>query len=201
MTDPAQTRSAGRRQFILLAILFLAPLLAAYLLYFVWPQLRPEGTTNKGTLINPVRPVPALHFVDADGKPQDESALKRRWSMVYVGGAACDDACIAKIIQIRQVRALLADDRVRLRRVYIAPDAAALQAVRARFGGEQPDLVYLADTGAAGARASDFFQARDPQALYLVDPLGNWLMVYAGDAQYKDILKDLKYLLKLSNIG
>ena len=200
MTEIAQTK-AGRRQFILLAVLFFAPLLAAYVLYFVVPQMRPEATTNKGTLVAPVQPLPTLQFVDADGKPHDQSALTRRWSMVYIGGAQCDEACVAKVIQIRQVRILLAADRLRLQRVYIAPDAAALQAVREKFGSEQPDLVYLADTGPPGMRAADFFKAKVPQALYLVDPLGNWLMIYAGDAQYKDILKDLKYLFKLSNIG
>ena len=200
MTDTAQIK-AGRRQFILLAVLFLAPLLAAYLLYFVWPELRPEGTTNKGLLLTPVRPVPALHFTDADGKPQDQAVMKRRWSMVYVGGSECDDPCRAKLIQIRQVRMLLADDRVRLQRIYIAPDAAALQAAKARIGAEQPGLIYLADTAAPGERAVDFFKPQDPQALYLIDPLGNWLMIYAGNVEYKDILKDLKNLFKLSNIG
>lgn len=200
MTDTTQTK-AGRRQFILLTVLFFAPLVAAYLLYFVLPQLRPEGTTNKGTLVRPIQPLPALHFADAEGKPLDQAVLKRRWSVVYVGGANCDDACLAKIIEVRQVRLLLANDRSRVQRVYIAPDAAALQAVKTRFGSEQPDLVYLADTGATGARAADFFKAADPLALYVVDPLGNWMMVYKGDAAYKDILKDLKYLLKLSNIG
>lgn len=200
MTDIAQTK-AGRRQFILLAVLFFAPLLAAYMLYFIWPQMRPDGTVNKGTLITPIQPLPTLRFVDADGKPQDEAALKHAWSMIYIGGDVCDADCVAKVIQIRQVRTLLGADRVRLRRVYIAPNDAALAVVKKQFGTEQPDLVYLADTGAPGEHTADFFKARDPQALYLVDPLGNWLMLYDGDAQYKDILKDLKYLFKLSNIG
>ncbi len=197
-----QPTQPGRGQFMLLTALFFVPLLAAYMLYFVWPELRPSGTTNYGDLLPKVQAVPALSFTDADGKAQSEEMLKHHWSVVYMAGASCDDACLARVIMIRQVRLLLADDRPRLKRIYITPDVAALQAAKTRFGSEQPDLVYLADTGAAGSRAADFLKPTDPNALYLIDPLGNWLMVYPGaKGDYKLILKDIKRLLKLSMIG
>ncbi len=204
MTESAPNRPTppGRGQFLLLAALFFVPLFAAYMLYFVWPELRPAGTTNYGVLLPKVQAVPALSFTDADGKAQSEESLKHHWSVVYMAGSSCDDACVARVIMIRQVRLLLADERPRLKRFYIAPDVAAVQAAKGKFGSEQPDLVYLADTGAAGARAADFFKPTEPNALYLVDPLGNWLMVYpAGKDDYKLILKDIKRLLKLSMIG
>lgn len=204
MTEPTSNRPAtpGRGPFLLLAALFFVPLFAAYMLYFVWPELRPSGTTNYGVLLPKVQAAPALSFTDADGKAQSEESLKHHWSVVYMAGANCDDACVARVIMIRQVRLLLADERPRLKRFYIAPDAAALQAAKAKFGSEQPDLVYLADTAASGKRAADFFKPTDPNALYLIDPLGNWLMVYPSDrADYKLILKDIKRLLKLSMIG
>jgi len=204
MTEPTSNRPAtpGRGQFLLLAALFFVPLFAASMMYFVWPQMRPQGTTNYGFLLPKVVPVTALAFTDADGKAQSEEMLKHHWSVVYMAGASCDDACLARVIMIRQVRLLLADERPRLKRIYITPDMAALQAAKARFGAEQPDLVYLADTAAAGQRAADFFKAVDPNALYLVDPLGNWLMVYPTEKNdYKLILKDIKRLLKLSMIG
>jgi cytochrome oxidase Cu insertion factor (SCO1/SenC/PrrC family) len=204
MTESAPNRPTvpGRGQFLLLAALFFVPLFAAYLLYFVVPGMRPSGTTNYGVLLPKVAAVPALSFTDADGKTQSEDAFKHHWSVVYMAGTSCDDACLARVIMIRQVRLLLADERPRLKRIYITPDAASLQAARTRFGSEQPDLVYLADTAAPGQRAADFFKPTDPNALYLIDPLGNWLMVYPSDkSDYKLILKDIKRLLKLSMIG
>jgi cytochrome oxidase Cu insertion factor (SCO1/SenC/PrrC family) len=203
MTDskPAVPVHPGRRQLLLLAALFFLPVFAAILLYFVWPQLRPSGTTNYGVLLTPVQEVPEMEFTDEQGRKLGEGALKHRWSVVYMGAKACDEVCLAKLIQIRQVRLLLADERSRVQRIYIAPDAAALQKAKAQFDKEQPDLIYLADTGRAGERAADFFKPTDPNALYLVDPRGNWLMVYPAASEYKGILKDLKYLLKLSNIG
>ena len=54
-------------------------------------------------------------------------------------------------------------------------------------------------------RAVDVFKPTDPLALYLIDPNGNWLMVYknqsdAGQLQ-RGLLADLKKLLRLSSIG
>lgn len=197
--QPAQP---GRGQLLLLAALFFVPLFAAFMLYFVVPDLRPSGTTNYGVLLPKVVPVSAMSFTDVDGKAQDEESFKHHWSVVYLAGTSCDDACLARVIMIRQVRLLLADDRPRLKRIYITPDDASLRAAKTRFGNEQPDLVYLADTGAAGRRAADFFKPTAPNALYLIDPLGNWLMVYPAEKNdYKLILKDIKRLLKLSMIG
>ena len=56
MTESTPHRSVqpGRGQLLLLAALFFVPLFAAYALYFVWPELRPQGTTNYGVLLTPV---------------------------------------------------------------------------------------------------------------------------------------------------
>ena len=201
MNDNALKSGRGRGPFILLGVLFFAPLLAAIVLYFYLPQWQPKGRTNYGELVTPAQPIPMFSFTDASGAPRDSSAFKGRWSFVYLAGASCDDACVAKIIQIRQVRILLNEKRPRVQRIYLAPDAAALDAARKKFGSEQPDLVYLADTSVTGQRAVDFFKPTDAQALYLLDPHGNWLMIYPRVSEYQGILKDIKQLLKLSQIG
>jgi cytochrome oxidase Cu insertion factor (SCO1/SenC/PrrC family) len=201
MNDPMLKPGRGRGPFLLLAVLFFAPLVAAAVLYFVLPQWQPKGKTNYGDLVVPAKPLPILQFTDPSGSARDTSVFHGRWSFVYVGGAQCDEACVAKLIEIRQVRTLLNEKRLRVQRVYIAPDMAALHGAQKMFGAEQPDLIYLAEAGAAGQRATDFFKPTDAQALYLIDPHGNWMMIYPGAAEYQGILKDIKLLLKLSQIG
>lgn len=191
----------NRTTLILLGVLFFAPLFAAMLLYFSLPQWQPQGKTNYGELVTPPRTLPVLQFTDANAAPHDNSVFSGRWSYVYVAGDRCDEACVAKIIEIRQVRTLLNDKRPRVQRIYIAPNADSLKRAKQQFGTEQPDLVYLAEAGPQGQQARDFFGSKGPQTLYLVDPHGNWMMLYAGDAEYKGILKDIKLLLKLSQIG
>jgi cytochrome oxidase Cu insertion factor (SCO1/SenC/PrrC family) len=198
---PLETTARKRGQFLLLAALFFVPLIAAVVLYFGFPQWQPKGRTNYGELVAPAKPLPIMQFTDLSGAPRDTSVFNGHWSYVYMAGAQCNEACVAKIIQIRQTRTLLNEKRARVQRIYIAPDAAALEAAHQQFGAEQPDLLYLAEAGPAGQRATDFFKPTDAQALYLVDPHGNWLMVYPSTAEYQGILKDIKLLLKLSQIG
>ncbi|SFF59461.1 Cytochrome oxidase Cu insertion factor, SCO1/SenC/PrrC family [Fontimonas thermophila] len=189
----------GRLQLLLLAVLFFAPLLAAVLLYFVFPQWQPQTYTNYGELIVPARMLPAAPLLDADGADAGGTALHGKWSFIYLGAENCDAQCADKLYQIRQIRTLLNEKRMRVQRVYIAPDGAALERARAVLAPEHPDLRYYADTPAQDYRR--FFGGHDPQALYLVDPLGNWLMVYPGNAESKGILRDIKRLLRFSQIG
>ncbi len=195
----------GRVQFLLLATLFFAPLLAAFVLYFYAPELRPQGTTNYGELVTPARPLPPLQLVDADGKPAGEGAVRGKWSLLYVGAVDCDAACDERLITVRQSRLALNEKRERVRRIYVAPDLAALNAVKTRDAAQHPDMLWLADTAAPGARLADFLEAKDAGAIYLLDPLGNWLMVYRSGRpvqdDFKGLQKDIKKLLRLSQIG
>jgi cytochrome oxidase Cu insertion factor (SCO1/SenC/PrrC family) len=194
-----QMQSRGRLQFLLLAALFFAPLLAAVLFYFVFPDWQPDAHTNYGQLVVPARPLPDASLRDADGAAVPVEQMRGRWSYVYVGGAACDAACADKLHQIRQIRTLLNEKRLRVQRVYLAPDVGALGAAAAQLAADHPDLKFYADTETSTYR--QFFGGSDPGALYLVDPLGNWLMIYAADADSKGILKDIKKLLRVSQIG
>jgi cytochrome oxidase Cu insertion factor (SCO1/SenC/PrrC family) len=185
---------------LLLAALFFGPVFAAAVLYYIAPDYRPTGLTNYGTLVSPAKPVPPLMLADVDNKPQP-ALLLGKWSLIQLGAAECDATCAERLLQIRQVRLALGKDLARLQRIYIAPDVTALVAMRAQHAAEHPDAHFVADGGATGARAGDFFHPQDRNALYLVDPNGNWLMVYSGAIDSKRLLKDLKTLMRLSSIG
>src|SRR3546814_14210628 len=97
----------------------------------VFPQWQPQSRTNYGELINPARPAPDdLRLQTADGKQVGVEALRQRWTYLYVGGESCEQACQDKLYQSRQIRIRLNDKRSRVQRVYLAPDAAALQALK-----------------------------------------------------------------------
>jgi cytochrome oxidase Cu insertion factor (SCO1/SenC/PrrC family) len=194
-----QMQSRGRLQFLLLAALFFAPLLAAVLFYFVFPDWQPDAHTNYGELVVPARPLPDAPLRDADGATVPVEQMRGRWSYVYVGGTTCGAACADKLHQIRQIRTLLNEKRLRVQRVYLAPDVGALGAAAAQLSADHPDLKFYADTETS--TYGQFFGGSDTGALYLVDPLGNWLMIYAADADSKGILKDIKKLLRVSQIG
>lgn len=206
MNTTAATPNAprGRVQFILLAMLFFLPLVTSYVLYFWFPQFRPSGTTNFGQLIHPAQPAPPLSFVDAEGKPLDEKVFTVRWSYAVLADSECGDTCLRDLVMTRQVRAIMNEKRSRIQRVLVLSDASAVASIAAQLKPEHPDLRVIADTGETGKRLSDFLQPAGAST-YVLDPRGNWLLVYpAGietQEQFKGMQKDIKKLLRLSQIG
>jgi len=93
-----QTRSAWRRALVLMIGLSLLPITIGAWLYFTGWQ--PAKTSNHGTLIAP--PIP----VTLNGP-------EGRWSLVLIGDAPCDDACAARMDELRRVRVSLAKEMQR----------------------------------------------------------------------------------------
>lgn len=194
----------SRTQFWIAAALFLGPFIAAVVIYHWFPQWLPEGRTNYGTMIDPPRQLPTLTLVDPQGEPVDP--WKGHWTLVYVAPAVCDDGCRDRTHFGRQLWLALNEKRIKLKRVYIAPDVDSAVQARDALAADNQDVVWLAGAG-AGTASYDlrrFFEIADSEALYLVDPFGNWLMTYPQtpgadglQRDFKGMQKDLNKLLKL----
>jgi hypothetical protein len=183
--SPAQRR--GRRMFLLLVAVFFGPLLVSFGLYYL-TDWRPVGQTNNGELIAPPRPLP-----DAPAE------LTTDWSLVYVGDAACDEACQQALVVGRQTRIALNQEMTRVRRVLLATASCCESEYLAR---EHEGLVVLDGSTPAMAPLLAQFPAEDrAHSVYVVDPRGNLVMRYDARKEPKGFLTDLKKLLKLSHIG
>jgi cytochrome oxidase Cu insertion factor (SCO1/SenC/PrrC family) len=179
-----------------LAGLFLLPLLLSFWLYYGL-HWRPQGSTNHGELIDPVRPLPEVALTDATGVLRSH-VFAGHWTLVYVGRGDCDAACHDTLYFMRQTRLSLNNEMTRVQRVFLATGACC---DRAFLAAEHPGLRVLdAGTAAAAALLAQFPEDRD-RALYVVDPLGNLMMRYDARLPPKGLLEDLKRLLQLSHIG
>lgn len=199
MNDAVANSPAQKRRLILLAALFFAPLMLAFLLYYahLW---RPPGMTNKGDLIEPPRPLPARALTLADGTQSSPDILRGKWTWVYVGDGRCDARCKTALADMRQARLLLSEKMDRVQRAFL-------------YTGAQCDLEFLhrEHPGLIVARfdqpalADKFMLGGQPPEragrIYLVDPLGNLMMSYAPNAPSMGMLQDIKKLLNLSHIG
>ena len=161
----------GRIRMLAVLLVCAAPVIASYFTYYV---VRPEGRRNYGELVQPQRPLPALAATQQDGQTTPLTALKGQWLLVSVSGAGCDAACAKHLYLQRQLREALGKDKDRLDRVWLITDSAPLapgvQAALASSTVLRVDATALAQwlQPAAGRQLSDH--------LYLVDPLGNWMM-------------------------
>lgn len=190
-----------RRHYLALYLLMavcIAPVVASYLAYYVFP---PAGRSNYGALIEPQRPLPALTLQDLDGRLVDPAQLRGSWTMLMTGSAACDDACRRRLWLLRQLRSGQGKDAERIARVFLVTDGAPLDPALLRdYAGTQflrADPAQLADWLPLPAQAD----ARPDDHLFLVDPLGNLMLRWPPAADPKGIKRDLGRLLKASRVG
>lgn len=191
---------------LILASLFLAPVILAWLVFYVFPEWQPQGTINNGELVQPVRPVPAFQLQSLDGKSLDETFFRGKWTFVSLLQGDCDEACVKQLYTIRQIRLTQGKNIDRLQRLLFwrgsPPSIAALHSLQEKY----PGLVILPLTGEYAQAIPQVFQIDDTNPLksndyYLVDPLGNLMMRYPADSEPKGVIKDLHRLLKYSGLG
>lgn len=199
MSGGADNRS--RLRLVGLAAMFFVPLALAFLLYY-GTGWRPAGGIQNGELIDPVRPLPAIALTQVDGGLTAPDVLRGRWTLVHLAGGDCDEGCREALEKTRQLRLALDKDIDRVRRVWLFTGTAPAAAFLAR---EHPDLLAARADDDAGKALLGTFPAdsalRGEERLFIVDPLGNLMMLYPADAPPRAILTDLERLLRLSHIG
>ena len=194
---------ASRAQFWLLVLIFFVPLVTAFVVYygFGW---RPAGSTNKGDLISPARPLEPGVLLDPQDQQHDENLLKGKWSVVYIGDGQCDARCREALTLIRQSRLALNDDASRVQRIFLATaNCCDVSYLRTEHEGL---IAARVEEGSERALLEKFPRYSDVPVetagrIYIVDPLGNLMMSYAPNAPQKALLEDLRKLLRLSHIG
>jgi hypothetical protein len=191
-----RTRS-GRWKMLAVLAVCAAPVIASYFTYYV---IRPEGRRNYGELVDPQRPLPAITGTALDGKAVQLPALRGQWLLVSVASGACDAACEKHLYLQRQLREGLGKEKPRLDWVWLVPDGAPVR--EALLPALKEATVLRVDA----AQLSQWLAAAQGQQLadhlYVVDPLGNWMMRFppgADTATAPKIKRDLERLLRASS--
>jgi hypothetical protein len=173
-----------------------APVVASYFTYYV---IRPQGQPNFGELIIPQRSLPDVVGTRLDGTPQNLRALKGQWLLVSVSGGTCDDLCQKHLYFQRQLREGLGKEKERLDWVWLINDATPVaEVLRPALAGATVLRVPPAELSLWLAPQSG---AGLPEHLYLVDPLGNWMMRFPVNLDVPSAAKvkrELERLLRAS---
>jgi len=207
MNTPAVATRPKRGVLLLLMLLFFAPLLLAFVLYY-GSGWRPTGRTNHGELIEPARTLPLVALPPvalAPGATPGGDALAAadvltgKWSLVYVNSGDCNADCRNTLYFMRQTHLGLANLAPRVQRVFLATADCCDRGYLAR---EQPGLITLnADGAAAAPLLAQFPPERRSSSIFVVDPRGNLMLRYDAHDDPKGLRNDLKKLLTLSHIG
>lgn len=193
----ARRTLAGRWKMLIVLLVCAAPVLASYFTYYV---IRPHGAhTNFGELIEPQRPLPPLTATDLDGHAQPLTALRGQWLLLVAHPGRCDDACVRQLYLQRQLRESLGKDKERIDRVWLVTDDAAIPAQLL------PGLRGATVLRVAPAELARWLQPAPGHQLqdhlYLIDPLGNWMMRFPAGLDIHraaQVKRDLERLLRAS---
>ncbi len=193
---PQQRTARGRwRMFLVLAVCA-APVVASYLMYYV---IQPQGRSNYGALITPTRSMPPLKLTALDGQPLLATQLRGQWLLVVVGPAACEGACEKRLFMQRQLRETLGRDRERLDKIWLVTDTAPLPAaLRQAVSLTPPATTLRVDRNALATWLVPEPGRALEDHLYVVDPMGEWMMRMPPDADPSRVKRDLERLMRAS---
>jgi len=189
----APNAAVGRWKLLFVLLVCAAPVIASYLTYYV---IRPNSVSSYGTLIPNQPVIPAVAAVDLDGNTHSLLELRKQWLLISVGPAACDAACEQRLYLQRQIRESMGPEKERMDWVWLITDDAPVresllpalaQAMVWRVSADVLNQWLRPDAGHAL-----------PDHLYVVDPMGNWMMRFPAEADPKLLRKDLSRLLMAS---
>lgn len=193
MSAPDDARRRGRRHLLLIASLFVVPVVTAIVLYHS-VDWRPV-VNAQGTLIEPPRTLAVAGLTLTDGTAAPADAFQGRWSVIRPVAGDCGARERELLEQLSRVRLALDKDADRVQRVVVHDGGCVAGELEP---GESELRVY--STGA------DFIAQFPPSVdggtgIYIADPHGNLMMSYPASGSARGLLKDLERLLRLSSIG
>lgn len=195
----------GQKQLLLIIFLFTIPPVAAY---FSWDYVRVSGvgaTTNSGDLIAPVKPLDVSGLSQVSGEAVERTVVAGKWTFVMIAKGECAEVCQRQLYLTRQYRTSMSKDITRVQRLLVMTEQPSAE-FTAMLKEQHPHLntVVLVTDDASKAFLSNFDgegYSSDGAQYFLVDPLSNLMMRYNTEHPYKGVLKDLRRLLKASQVG
>lgn len=180
------TRRKGRIQLLLILLGVVGPMILATGMYKLQFWV-PEGRSYHGELIGNGQSRADL------GVQADE----QRWQLLVTAPQECAVDCQQLVYLARQIQIGLGKDASRASHAIAAAQPLSGD-YEAKLTREYPQLQrYPLDLGTYRKTSPD--QALPH--LWIIDPHGNLVLRYDPSVKGKDLLNDLRHLLKLSNIG
>lgn len=182
----------GRRQLLLVAAVFVLPILAATLLALSgW---RPKAARNFGTLIEPPVDFRAERAVDSAGTPVRWNSADGWWHVVVRAPAGCEAPCARMVDSMQRVWIGLGSDAAHARVLWDGPADGPAGEALSRF---PQAVVARLDTALLPAPAAPLAgDALAPLAVWLVDPNGYLVMRYEAGFDPIGLRADLRKLIR-----
>ena len=179
-------RRKGRWQLLLILLMVIGPMVLATFMYKLQFWV-PDNRSYHGELIG-------------NGQTRADigvQADEERWQLLVTAPTACAADCQQLVYLARQLQNSLGRDASRASHALASAQPVSTD-YEAKLKAEYPQLQrYSLDLSTFTKDAA----APGDAQLWIVDPHGNLVLRYDAKVKGKDLLNDLRHLLKLSNIG
>jgi len=198
---------------ILILVLFLAPMVSAWVVYKYYPDmLSGMSRSNHGEFVHPVRQATAEGLVDLQGQPVDKDIFKDSWTMLYIGKPDCDEMCRSSLDKMRQVRLAQGPEMTRVQTLFVIAGPGDISHLSEYMTTQKSMIVTRLKEESSAGWLKPYIQkdGKSPvetRRVYFIDQLGQLMMYFELDGETRDMKKttgmrkDLKKLLHDSKIG
>lgn len=165
-----------------------------------------------GHLITPSFDITKFALFNKDNQPLNNALLQAyqspnatrttgKWLLLYVHPSACNKRCQKEFTALRQLQKAQGKNQKRLRRGMLSFNAGIHRALHSAY----PKAYFLHTSRKDFLRilekATHLNAAKLINITLLVDPNGNVMMRYPQNPDFSKMFKDVKRLLKVSQIG
>lgn len=186
----SEENTKNKRSLLIMIAVFVLPVILAYVaLRFDWFN---KASTNRGELLQPV--------IEAASLIEDSEA---KWHLLYIIPETCDLACDNALYAVNQIVMATGKEADRVNALFIYSSNSSRAAVSKAQSFSGANVLQK-----SAINVNEVFKSTDINAIFISDTLHNVVLRYpvTADKQQaimdsRDILADLKKLLKLSRIG
>ena len=197
-----------RLALLIIAALFVLPLVLAWLMYSGSVDFKPGSTRNLGKLVVPPVPIDWKVTVrqadEADLTAEFEQGggiFNELWVILRPVPADCADSCLKKVTDLRQIHRASGRQQLRIHLALLLDDASPADQAQSLLA-IYPQYHLIRDPSGLLREALERIQQNlsgqggPARGVYIIDPLGNIMMYYEDGSEPGFIKQDLKRLLK-----
>ena len=197
-----EIKKRNHKMLWIMVVVFGLPYVVAFYFYFNKSDYD-FAKTNYGTIISPARALPDFTHIKLDNSKFKISSLKGKWVLLSIGKSACQKDCVDNLYKIRQIKKAVGQNHKRVTKLFLLQDKEHLESFK-RLLKEYPGMDVIVPSGNEYNNYLSNFQYEGidlEDSMFIIDPMGNYMMAYPKGADASKILKDIERLLRVSKVG
>lgn len=197
-----EIKKRNHKMLWIMLLIFGLPYVVAFYFYFNKSDYD-FARTNYGTIISPAHPLPDFNHTKLDNSKFKLSSLKGKWILLSIGKSSCKKDCLDNLYKIRQIKKAVGQNHKRLTKLFLLQDKEHIESFK-NLLKEYPGMDVIIPSGSEYNNYLSNFQYEGVEiqdSMFIIDPVGNYMMAYPKGADASKMLKDIERLLRVSKVG